>query len=219
MTNLAPPSTTDGQPRPSLLADRGCPFTHRIRALLHQLEVPCDLDEAPLGQTPAAVVRWSPSGRIPILVHGDVVIGESRVMLEHLAEAYGFSAAYSASLAQRTRQRHAMAFVDAFLVPRLGRDDTPVDGARLAECLDVLEGAAGQPAPSLLAFHVAPMWLRFSWWQPEGALPRAVAVRAELRAWLEAVARLPAVALTAPDRAEHVAEYLRLREEKLLGKS
>jgi len=196
-------------PRPVLFSDRGCPFAHRVLALLRHLEVPHDSHEARLGELPADLTRLSPSGRIPLLVHGEVVIGESRVILEHLAEAYGMEDAYPRLLAARTRARHAMALLDVFVAPTLTRAEAGLGEARLAECLDVLASVSEEaaPSPGLLAFHVAPIWLRLQWWHPEGPVTRAILRRPELAAWLDATTQLEAVARTTPDRAENVADF------------
>ena len=195
-------------PRPLLLMDRGCPFAHRVLALLDHLGVAYETREAPLGQLPEGVERWSPSGRVPLLVHGALVIGESRVMLEHLAEAYGFGSGYPLELTQRTRQRHAMALMDGSVAPALTRPDSKLDAVRLAGCLDVFEGATQAPLePGLFAFHFAPLWLRFQWWHPEGVVTRAVRDRPALAAWLDGAASLAAVQRTAPSQAENVADF------------
>lgn len=194
--------------KPLLLADRGCPFAHRALALLDHLNVERDLRESAIGQLPEGIEQWSPTGRIPLLVDGDVVIGESRVMLEHLAEAHGFADAFPRELSARTMHRHAMALFDVVLVSRLLRDDGKGNAARLEECLDVFERVMRTPpAPSLLAFHFAPIWLRFQWWHPEGAITRAILRRPSLASWLDEATRLPAVVRTSPDREENVADY------------
>jgi glutathione S-transferase len=173
-------------------------------ALLEHLRVDCELIEAPFGQVPERLRRWSPSGRVPLLVQGEVVIGESRVMLEHLAEAYAFDSAYPRELVERTLHRHAMAVMDAFIAPRLAPGEEPLEASRLAECVGVLEGVAlaSPPSPSLLAFHLAPPWLRFKWIYPEGDVTRAIRERPKLADWLDAAARLAAVDRTGPSAAD-----------------
>ncbi|MBK7580484.1 MAG: glutathione S-transferase N-terminal domain-containing protein [Myxococcales bacterium] len=191
-----------------LFMDRGCPFAHRVLALLEHLGVGYDSHEAPLGALPEGLSRWSPSGRIPLLIHGGVTIGESRVMLEHLAEAYGFDSAYSDVLNERTLERHAMALMDGSVAPWLTRDDAEPEPTRLAECLDVFEGVThSPPGPGLLSFHFAPVWLRFQWWWPDGLITRAIRDRRTLAAWLDQAAQLPAVVRSAPSQAENVADF------------
>lgn len=196
-------------PRPLMLVDRGCPFAHRVSALLHHLDVAYDSVEAPVGQLPEGLERWSPSGRIPLLVHGEVVVGESRVMLEHLAEAYAFENAYPTRLVDRTKHRHAMAVMDVFVAPWLHHDDEVVGDARLDESVEVLHGVTqvSECAPCLLAFHLAPLWLRFQWWRPNGAVTRAIRQRPGLAEWLDGAAGLAAVEQTCASRAESIAEF------------
>lgn len=195
--------------RPLLLADERCPYAHRVRALLDHLGVEHDLTEAPRGSLPEGIDRWSPSGRIPLLVHGAVVISESRVMLEHIAEAFGYSAALPRELTLRTEHRQAMALMDGTLVPRLAGSAPPLHPARLDECARVLEATVcGTPVtPCLLAFHLAPLWLRFQWWRPEGAITRALRARTELSGWLDEAAALPAVVRTAPGTPDSVRDF------------
>jgi glutathione S-transferase len=183
--------------RPLLFTDHGCAFAHRVLALLDGLEVELDHEEAPPHERPPGLARYSTSGRVPLLVHGDLVIGESTVMLEHLAEFYGFTAAWPRSLTARTRQRHAMAFADAALTPRLFNPGEP--SARLDECLDTLGAVVrdARPEPSLLAFHLAPVALRLRLWRPGSAATRGIQARPALAAWLEAAAALDSVARTA----------------------
>jgi len=189
-------------PRPLLLADRGCPYAQRVLALLDHLGVAHDAREAPVGQVPDGLLSWSPSGRIPLLVHGAVVIGESRVMLEHLAEAYGFESGYPRALVARTLQRHAMALMDSVVAPRLAAGDAGLDVPRIAECLDIFESVAvATPLePCLFTFHFAPVWLRFQWWRPSGAVTRAIRSRPRLAAWLDGAAGLASVVRTAPSQ-------------------
>lgn len=196
-------------PRPLLLADRGCPYAQRVLALLDHLDVAHDARQAPVGQLPEGLLSWSPSGRVPLLVHGAVVISESRVMLEHLAEAYGFESGYPRALVARTLQRHAMALMDIVVAPRLAAGDKDLDEPRVAECLDIFESVAvATPLePCLLTFHFAPMWLRFQWWRPNGAVTRAIRSRPRLAAWLDGAARLPSVVRTARSQQDSEADF------------
>jgi glutathione S-transferase len=194
--------------RPRLFADRGCPFSHRVLALFAHLGVAHDLTEAAPGETPEGLLRLSPSGRVPMLVHGDLVIGESRVMLEHVAEVYGFDDAWPRDLAPRTRVREAMAMMDAYVAPQLFRDDLAEDDRRLAEYVRVFEALAAEPpVPSLVTFHFAPIWMRFKWWHPNGGVTRAIAGRPLLATWLDRAAGIDAIARTAADEAETTAAF------------
>jgi len=204
--------------QPLLFSDRGCPFAHRVLGLVDHLGIEIGRRESAIGEKPEGIAAYSESQRIPLLVHGDLVIGESRVMLEYLAELHGFAAAYPEDLLARTRHRHVMAVMDDVLTAPLFRDTTP-NAARLADTVHALEAAvAGTRAePCLLAFHVAPIWLRFRWWRTGAAVVRAVEARPDLCRWLDAATSLDAVARTAPDRAEHATALDQARAAGLLS--
>lgn len=198
--------------RPTLFGDRGCPFAHRVRALLDHLAVAHDVIESAPGERPAGLGRWSASGRIPMLVHGELAIGESRVMLEHLAEVYAFDGAYPASVSERSIHREAMAIVDGEIAPALfiaGGGDRRLPEARLGEYLDRLEGVARITAPAacVLSFHLAPIWQRLQWWRPEGEITRSLRARPRLVEWLDATIRIPAVARTSPSRIDNIRDF------------
>jgi glutathione S-transferase len=202
-----------------LFADRGCPFAHRVLALLEHLGRPPDLRESVVGEKPDGLYQYTSSGVIPLLVHRDLVLTESRVMLEHLAEHYAFADAYPLDLGARSRHRHAMAVVDAYLAPLLfGRIDADVDGPRLADALRVLEVATAGvgPRPHLLAFHLAPIWLRFQWWHPAHPMIRAIEARGALCRWLDTAAQLECLKRTAPDPVTQQEDLARARQAALL---
>lgn len=209
-----------GSAPPLLFSDRGCPFAHRVLALLTHLEAPSERHEAQVGEKPPGIHRYAKSAPIPMLVHGDLVLTESRVMLEHLAEHHGMSDAYPPDLAERTAHRHAMAVVDERLVPLL-MERAPVapDDPRLHDALRALEAAVATtaPRPCLLVLHVAPIWLRFRLWQPEGVVTRAIEARPTLCAWLDEAVELECVARTAPDPVTHLEDLARAREAGLLS--
>jgi glutathione S-transferase len=202
-----------------LFCDRGCPFAHRVHALVEHLGCDLDVRESAIGQKPAGLDRYSASERIPLLVDGDLVLTESRVILEHLAERFELPEAYPAQLGRRSLHRHAMAVVDDFLVPRLFelapvREDEP----RLRDVLDTLEAGTATTPPrlDLLTFHVTPIWLRFGSWHPAGVITRAIEARPSLRQWLDDAAALDCLRRTAPDPITEAEDLARARQAGLL---
>lgn len=218
----AGPLLSVGLAPPVLFSDRGCPFAHRVLALLGHLGAPVERRESPVGEKPDGLEQHSAAGYLPLLVHGDLVLTESRVMLEHLAEHHGYTDAYPADLAARSLHRHALAVVDRTLVPLLfGRKHAEPGDPRLEDGLAALAAATAtvEPRPSLLALHVAPMWLRFRWWQPASVVTRAIEARTSLAVWLDATIELACVTRTAPDRIAHLEDLSRARQAGLLGPS
>lgn len=200
-----------------LFCDRGCPFAHRVLALFEHLGHPFDRREVAVGSKPEGLEHYSASERLPLLVQGELVITESRVMLEHFAEHYGFTNAYPRDLATRTLHRHAMAVVDDYLVPLLMKRITG-DDRRLGDALAAIEAATAttRPLPCLLAIHLAPVWNAFRAWYPDEATTRAIQARPSLRRWLDKALALDCIARTAPDPAVIERDLNRARAAGLL---
>lgn len=198
--------------RSVLFSDFACPYAHRVLATLAHLGVPFDHREAPTGQHPEGLERYSPSGRLPLWVDAHGALGESSVLVEHLAEVHGFRDAWPASPRARALQREAMALADASVTRLLFLPDpVPRRQAAFDECLDRLEAVTGEalPEPSILAFHLAPVWLRFDRWHPGSAPVGAVRARPTLLAWLDRVAALEPVVRTATGVADEELPALR----------
>lgn len=199
---------------PILFCDRGCPFAQRVLALADHLSAPLDRREAPVGEKPEGLDRYSSSGAIPLLVHGDLVITESRVMLEHLAEHFAFTDAYPLDLRTRTNHRYAMALVDEHLAPALMRGRIT---RHLEEVLDALERILGEePHACLATFHVAPLLSRFAPWRPDAETTRAIEERPAIRRWLSAALQIPSLSRTTPDPELHACLIESAREAGLI---
>lgn len=200
-------------PTMQLVADEGCPFAHRILALGVHLGLDLATVEVPIGSKHPVAAAHSPTGRVPLLVHGALVLGESVVIGDYLAEVFGWPG-FPDPPGERARHREAMALFDSFVVPGVFQP-LPVHprAEETLELLDVL--VAGLPEePSRLAFHLAPFYLRLVLWYPEGPLRAAVARLTRLDAWLGAVCRLDAVAQPAPSATE-AATHLRAAKQLL----
>jgi glutathione S-transferase len=204
--------------RPLLFSDRGCPFAHRVLALLHHLRCGVEHRESVVGAKPEGLARYSKSGRIPLLVHEGLVLTESRVILEYLVERYALADAVPVELGARTLHRHAMAVADEHLAPRLARRGKAEHDFRLADALDALEVATAQSPPraDLLALHLGPLWRAFRAWRPEGPVTLAIEARPALREWLDGAASLDCVERTAADPACLAEDLARARAAGLI---
>lgn len=202
-----------------LFADAGCPFAHRVNALLAHLGAPLELRESAIGSHPDGLTRYVASGRLPVLVDGDLVLFESRVMLEHLAEHFGFEGAFPAELSARSRDRHAMAIVDNYFAPMLFQRSGAIhDELRFDDALRaVIEAVrSSSSTPRLLTFHVVPILACFRLWHPAHAVTRAMEVHPVLGAWVEEALALDAFARTALAPSELDVLLSRARELGLL---
>ncbi len=187
--------------RPLLFADRGCPYAQRVLALVRHLDADVECQESVVGEKPVGVFSYSSRGAIPMLVHDGLVFTESRVMLEHLAEYFRLSDALPAQLNERSLHRHTMAVADGTLARWLFAPGDP-DVPSLEDACRALSAsvAIGPLQPSLLALHVAPMWIRYRLFRPRSAVVCRVEATPSLAAWLDDAASLPCIQDTLPDR-------------------
>lgn len=191
-----------------LYADYGCPYAHRVLALMALLDVEHTLQLVPHGTPPSPAPKGTQLSRIPLFVAGELVLTESRVINEYLVERFGYADAFPADTEQRARHRYALALVDEYFAPGYV---APLDArgrSYLAASLEVFEAAmTSGPRPSLFALHAATGWRFVS--RSARQLTNVVPIfetRPTLVAWLDEVAAHPCIVSTSPDEA-------RLREE------
>lgn len=65
-----------------------CPFCWKVRLALAELALEYDIVETRLGEKNSEVLRLSPTGSVPVLVDGELVIWESVVIIEYLDSRY-----------------------------------------------------------------------------------------------------------------------------------
>jgi glutathione S-transferase len=56
-------------------------------------------------ETPAAIAKYSPAGKVPVLIDGETVVWESIAILEHLADRFPDAKLWPADLAARAHTR------------------------------------------------------------------------------------------------------------------
>jgi glutathione S-transferase len=56
-------------------------------------------------ETPAAIAKYSPAGKVPVLIDGETVVWESIAILEHLADRFPDAKLWPADLAARAHAR------------------------------------------------------------------------------------------------------------------
>ncbi|MBX5480709.1 MAG: glutathione S-transferase family protein [Myxococcaceae bacterium] len=191
----------------------GCPYAQRVRALLTHLQVPFDLHEIDLKNKPKQFLELSPTGRVPLLVDGDHKLYESFVLLQYVAEKSRFTQAFSSDVGLRARQRLAMIQFDGVISPAVMKAlrEAKYEPTELVEReLDELEETVRRTGsgPSLLAFHLAPFWLRWGWVRPHIPLLASFDRRTDLKRWLDEAVAMAPVQKTQPDRAATVKLYL-----------
>jgi glutathione S-transferase len=66
-----------------------CPFCWKVRLALAELGLGYTTIEVKLGEKPADLLRLSPTGSVPVLLDGSVVIWDSGVAVDYLDARYG----------------------------------------------------------------------------------------------------------------------------------
>jgi glutathione S-transferase len=85
-----------------------CPFCARVRILLAEKGLPCDLVAIDLDDRPAWLYRKNPSGKVPVLEEdGGFVLPESHVIMEYLEERFPEPALMPVDPAERALVRLA----------------------------------------------------------------------------------------------------------------
>ncbi len=96
-----------------------CPFCWKVRLALQELSIAHDIIETQLGEKHPEVVRHSPTGNVPVLVDGNVVIWESSVMLDYLDAQYSLGRLIASEPSQQARVRTLHAYSDKCVGPAL----------------------------------------------------------------------------------------------------
>jgi glutaredoxin len=81
-----------------------CPFCWKVRIALAELDIEYQSVDTVLGEKHPEVQRLSPTGTVPVLVDGDVVIWESAVIFDYLDSRYAPEKLISRDPAQQARE-------------------------------------------------------------------------------------------------------------------
>jgi glutathione S-transferase len=200
-----------------LFSAQGCPFAQRSRALLTLLNEPFELEEIDLANKPAHFLALSPTGRVPMMQDDGLLLYESAIINEYLADKRGWAGAWAKDVGLKARQRLAMVQWDNVVLPAFFgslKDKGALEGAageridrELAELEKTAQASGG--VECLLGLHLAPFWQRVSWHREDSPLAGRVERHAALVRWLDAAVALPAVQKTSPNREATVAALRR----------
>ena len=122
------------------LYSRGdCPFCWKVRLAMAELGSSVELVEVRLGEKHPDVVALNPGGTVPVLVDGGLVLGESAVIVEYLADIGG-GGLLPTNAAARAQARTVHAYSDSkvgaalrdIVFEKRARPSGPWDDARLA---------------------------------------------------------------------------------------
>lgn len=96
-----------------------CPFCWKVRLALAELAVEYELVEVQLGEKNPEVLRLSPTGTVPVMVDGDIVIWESGIILDYLDAQYKPGFLIPENVDQQMAVRSVHAYSDKCVGPAL----------------------------------------------------------------------------------------------------
>jgi glutathione S-transferase len=160
----------------------------------------------------------TPTGAIPLLEDDGLVLFESQVINDYLADKFAWPDAYSSDVKERAKERLAMNRYDNFIIPLAmaslknpaALDAKPSWKREVAVIGDAVKGKSPR---SLLGLHLGTLFLRMTWYGPENAVVKEL--QSVAGDYLERVLALPAIVSTSPDRETNTKQF----KEKFFGKN
>ncbi len=200
-----------------------CPFAQRTRLVLTEKQVPFDVVEIDLQDTPDWFHRLSPYGKVPVLTYGDDTVWESAIINEYVEEVWPEPAMMPEAPGARAYARFWIDFCNTQFVPLfykllLAQDEDARHRHRdaLAERLRfIADNALDDPragrfflgdVPSLVDFTFYPFFERFcvlAHYRQFEVPPQALAVES----WWARMRELQTVQALMRDAAFYVPGY------------
>ena len=89
-----------------------CPYSHRTRFVLSEKNIAVEIVDVESGHLPEDLVDLNPYGSLPTLVDRDLVLYESRVMMEYLDERFPHPPLLPVDPVSRAQSRQLMYRID-----------------------------------------------------------------------------------------------------------
>lgn len=194
------------------------PFSHysaKVRIVAQEKGIALELPPLPGGSCRSPEFRAiNPLGRVPTLVHGDLVLPESEVIVEYLEELRPEPSMLPRSPRDRAESRFLSRYHDLYLAPHLsklyagtssGMPGTEAGAQAVNELHEILAGLEGRVAPSpwLLGdqFNLCDASYPLSMWYAAGlshqyGRPVTADSFPRLMGWFERASTRPSVAET-----------------------
>ena len=112
---------TSTTPNITVYSFRRCPFAIRVRMVLHEKGIPFHTVEESLKKFSAELLQLHPEGRVPVLVHNDVVIYESAIITEYLDDCFPEAPLMPKSAADKMRVREWTYWCNHIFKPEIDR--------------------------------------------------------------------------------------------------
>nr|WP_323848041.1 glutathione S-transferase N-terminal domain-containing protein [Methylococcus geothermalis] len=82
-----------------------CAYSHRTRIVLHEKGISADIEYVDMGNPPEDLVELNPYGTMPTLVDRDLVLYDSRIIMEYLDERFPHPPLHPMDPVSRARAR------------------------------------------------------------------------------------------------------------------
>ena len=196
--------------RMRVYCNEGCPYAQRTRALLTLLEKPFEQVLVDLANKSPEFLALTPTGAIPLLQDDGLVLFESQVINDYLADKFAWPDAYSSDVKERAKERLAMNRYDNFIIPLAMaslKNPAALDGKPnwKREVAVIGDAVKGKSPRSLLGLHLGTLYLRMTWYGPENAVVKELQHVAG--DYLAQVLALPAIVSTNPDRETNTKQF------------
>ncbi len=200
-----------------------CPYAQRTRIVLGEKAIAHESVEIDLDDKPDWLADLTPTGRVPVIRHGDFVLWESAIINEYLDGSFGGPPLRPPDERGRAVMRNEIRHVDNVFLPIVYKmlfEQAPAEQAKLRGQAE--DGLRYLEARIAALQGEGPFWLGRSLGLVDAALfpfferlpvfehYRGLALPAEcvcLQRWLDAVSAQPAVAETCHDLAYFVPLY------------
>jgi Glutathione S-transferase len=96
----------------TLFSDPSCPYSHRTRIVLAEKGVAAEVVSVDPGNIPEDLMHLNPYGSVPALVDRDLVLYDSRVIMEYLDERFPHPPLMPVDPVSRARVRLALYRID-----------------------------------------------------------------------------------------------------------
>jgi glutathione S-transferase len=200
-----------------------CPYAQRSRIVLGEKGIPHEQVEIDLDNKPDWLLDLTPTGRVPVIRHGDFVLWESSIVNEYLDGSFAGPAMRPTDERGCAVMRGEIRHLDSVFLPVLYRMLFEQDEAEQAKLRGEVEEGMRFLETRLEAIQAdGPYWLGANMSLADAAffpfferVPvfehyRGLAIPngcTRLRRWLEAVSERPAVAATCHDLAYFIPRY------------
>ncbi|CAI8859613.1 glutathione S-transferase N-terminal domain-containing protein [Methylococcus capsulatus] len=89
----------------TLFCSPTCVYSHRTRIVLHEKGISADVEYVDMGDPPEDLVELNPYGTMPTLVDRDLVLYDSRIIMEYLDERFPHPPLHPMDPVSRARAR------------------------------------------------------------------------------------------------------------------